>query len=313
MSVSGDGASNPVVFRRDAVRVLVPATSANLGPAFDSAGLALELVDELVAMVTDDAGVLVEVSGEGSDDLPRDSSHLVVRAMALGFSALGAAPEGFVLKCTNVIPHGRGLGSSAAAIIGGLMLARALVVEGSHQLSDDDLLQLARTMESHPDNISAALLGSFTIAWISDDGIVDAARIAVNPELRAVVAIPSFEVPTRSARAALPAQVDFSTAGFNIARSALLVHAMTQDPSLLFEATADRMHQEQRREMYAPSMALVDSLRARGIAAAISGAGPTVISLVTVDGVDFVLGLIEGQWRSFAVPIRIAGAQVTDS
>jgi hypothetical protein len=143
MSVSGDGASNPVVFRRDAVRVLVPATSANLGPAFDSAGLALELVDELVAMVTDDPGVLVEVSGEGSDDLPRDSSHLVVRAMALGFSALGAAPEGFVLRCTNVIPHGRGLGSSAAAIIGGLMLARALVVEGPHQLSDDDLLQLA--------------------------------------------------------------------------------------------------------------------------------------------------------------------------
>jgi homoserine kinase len=127
MSVSGDVGASKDSFRKDAVRVLVPATSANLGPAFDSAGLALELVDELVGMVSDDPGILVEVSGEGSDDLPRDSSHLVVRAMALCFSALGVAPEGFVLRCTNVIPHGRGLGSSAAAIIGGLMLARALV------------------------------------------------------------------------------------------------------------------------------------------------------------------------------------------
>jgi homoserine kinase len=291
----------------------VPATSANLGPAFDSAGLALDLVDELVAMVSDDAGVLVEVSGEGSDDLPRDSSHLVVRAMALGFSALGAAPAGFILRCTNVIPHGRGLGSSAAAIIGGLVLARALVVDGHERLSDDDLLQLALTMESHPDNIAAALLGSFTIAWTSEEGVADAARIEVNPELRAVVAIPSFEVATKAARQALPTQVDYATASFNIARSALLVHAMTDDPSLLLEATADRMHQEQRRSMYAPSMALVDSLRAKGIAAAISGAGPTVISLVTVNEVDSVLSSIEGEWRAFALPIRAAGAQIADS
>jgi len=313
MSVSGDVGESKVSFRTDAVRVLVPATSANLGPAFDSAGLALELVDELVAMVTDDPGVLVEVTGEGSDDLPRDSSHLVVRAMALGFSALGATPQGFVLRCTNVIPHGRGLGSSAAAIIGGLVLARALVIDGTDRMSDDDLLQLALTMESHPDNIAAALLGSFTIAWTTEAGRADAARIDVNPQLRAVVAIPAFEVPTKAARAALPAQADYAQASFNIARSALLVHAMTQDPSLLLEATSDRLHQEQRRSMYAPSMELVDSLRSRGIAAAISGAGPTVIALVAVDEVDSVLGLIEGDWRAFALPIRSSGALVTDS
>jgi homoserine kinase len=313
MSVSGDVGESKVSFRTDAVRVLVPATSANLGPAFDSAGLALELVDELVAMVTDDPGVLVEVTGEGSDDLPRDSSHLVVRAMALGFSALGATPQGFVLRCTNVIPHGRGLGSSAAAIIGGLVLARALVIDGTDRMSDDDLLQLALTMESHPDNIAAALLGSFTIAWTTEAGRADAARIDVNPELRAIVAIPAFEVPTKAARAALPAQVDYAQASFNIARSALLVHAMTQDPSLLLEATLDRLHQEQRRGMYAPSMELVDSLRSRGIAAAISGAGPTVIALVTADQVDAVLGIIEGDWRAFALRIRASGAQVLDS
>ncbi len=313
MSVGGDVEGNGIVFRRDAVRVLVPATSANLGPAFDSAGLALELVDELIAMVSDDPGVLVEVTGEGADDLPRDSSHLVVQAMALGFRALGAAPDGFVLRCSNVIPHGRGLGSSAAAIIGGLVLARALVVDGAERLNDDDLLQLALTMESHPDNIAAALLGSFTIAWTTDGGIADAVRIEVNPDLRAVVAIPAFEVPTKAARQALPAQVDYATASFNIARSALLVHAMTDDPSLLLEATADRLHQEQRRGMYAPSMALVDSLRAKGIAAAISGAGPTVIAFVSVDQVDSVLGAIEGEWRAFPLEIRATGALATDS
>jgi len=305
-----DGAA---MFTREPVRVLVPATSANLGPAFDSAGLALDLVDELVAMISDDPGVLVEVTGEGSDDLPRDSSHLVVRAMALGFSALGGAPTGFVLRCTNVIPHGRGLGSSAAAIIGGLVLARGLVVDGHERLSDDELLQLALTMESHPDNIAAALLGSFTIAWTTDEGIADAVSIEVNPQLRAVVAIPAFEVPTKAARQALPVQVDYATAGFNIARSALLVHAMTEDPSLLLEATADRMHQEQRRGMYAPSMALVDTLRANGVAAAISGAGPTVIAFVSDDEVDAVLGMIEGQWRATSLPIRSVGAQVANS
>jgi homoserine kinase len=155
-------------------------------------------------------------------------------------------------------------------------------------------------------------MGSFTIAWTTEAGRADAARIDVNPELRAVVAIPAFEVPTKAARAALPAQVDYAQASFNIARSALLVHAMTKEPSLLLEATSDRLHQEQRRGMYAPSMALVDALRARGIAAAISGAGPTVISFVTVDEVDSVLGLIEGEWQSFSLPIRVAGAQITD-
>lgn len=313
MPADGDALGSEIAFRRDAVRVLVPATSANLGPAFDSAGLALDLVDELIAMVSDDPGVLVEVTGEGADDLPRDSSHLVVQAMALGFRALGAAPQGFVLRCANVIPHGRGLGSSAAAIIGGLVLARGLVIDGHERMSDDDLLQLALTMESHPDNIAAALLGSFTIAWTTADGVADAARIEVNPELRAVVAIPAFEVPTKAARQALPAQVDYATAGFNIARSALLVHAMTEDPSLLLEATADRLHQEQRRGMYAPSMELVDALRSRGIAAAISGAGPTVIAFVTVDEVDSVLGLIEGEWRALPLGIRSVGAQVVDS
>jgi len=313
MSAGSDQRSQRDLFRREAVRVHVPATSANLGPAFDSAGIALELVDELVAMISDDAGVVVEVTGEGSDNLPLDSSHLVVQAMALGFSALGAEPEGFILRCTNVIPHGRGLGSSAAAIIGGLVLARGLVVGGQERLSDQGLLQLALTMESHPDNIAAALLGSFTIAWISDEGVADAARIRVHPDLRAVVAIPSHEVPTKSAREALPAQVDFSTAGFNIARSALLVHALSEDLSLLLEATADRMHQEQRRGMYGRSMELIDSLRAQGVAAAISGAGPTVISLVSSDEVDSVLGMITGEWRTLTLTIRAAGAAVIDS
>lgn len=146
--------------RRDPMRVVVPASSANLGPAFDSAGLALEIVDDLVAMITDDDGVLIEVAGEGADDVPLDDSHLVARAMALGFAAMDAHPRGFILRCNNSIPHGRGLGSSAAAIVGGLVLARALVLAGDTLLPDTELLQIARAMESHPDNISAALFGA---------------------------------------------------------------------------------------------------------------------------------------------------------
>ena len=129
--------------RRDAARVVVPATSANLGPAFDSAGLALAIYDELIAMVTDDDGILVEIAGEGEGRLPLDESHLVVRSMRAAFDAMGADVPGFVLRCANAIPHGRGLGSSAAAIIGGIVLARALVVDGRERMTDGDVLQLA--------------------------------------------------------------------------------------------------------------------------------------------------------------------------
>jgi len=294
--------------RREAARVLVPATSANLGPAFDCAGLALDLCDEYVAMISDDATIVVEVTGEGAGVLKTDSSHLVAQSIALALRAAGEEATGFVLRCTNAIPHGRGLGSSASAIIGGLVLGRALLIDGDARLSDDDLLQLALQLESHPDNLAAALHGGFTISWLDADSRGHVVRQDAHPELRAVVAIPEFEVATKGARAALPAQVSHADAAFNAGRSALLVHAVTRAPEYLLAATEDRLHQEPRRGMYVPSMDLVDRLRAQGIPAAISGAGPTVIALVSADEADAVVDMIGDDWAARVLEIRAAGA-----
>ena len=267
-------------FRSEAVRVLVPASSANVGPGFDSAGLALAVYDELIAMVTDDEGVLVEVAGEGADEVPRDERHLVVAAMRTAFAAMGQQPTGFVLRCRNAIPHGRGLGSSAAAIIGGMVLARAMVVEESGAaITDEELLALATTMESHPDNLSAALHGGFTIAWLDDAGSPGCVRMNAHPDLRAVLAVPTETLPTSDARRVLPASVSCADAVYNVSRSALLVHAMTRQPDLLWEAMSDRLHQPARAHAYPEASALMASLRDAGVPTAISGAGPSVIAV----------------------------------
>src|SRR6201996_3466331 len=143
-------------FRGGAVHVRVPATSANLGPGFDALGLALELVDDLVARIGED-GLAIDVAGEG-ETLPRDEAHLVVKAMRATFDRLGGQPRGLELSCANRIPHGRGLGSSASAIVAGVLLARSLVLGGEQQLGDADVLALASELEGHPDNVAACLL-----------------------------------------------------------------------------------------------------------------------------------------------------------
>lgn len=296
--------------RRDAVRVVVPASSANLGPGFDCAGLALSIVDEAVAMVTDDPGVLVEVVGEGSDDVPLDESHLVVRAMAAGFDWLGVRPAGFVLRCTNVIPHGRGLGSSAAAIIGGITLARAMVDDGPSRMTDSDVLQVGLAFERHPDNLAAALYGGFTIAWLDDDGFADAVRLKVHADVQTVVLIPSDEMPTTTARAMLPSSVPFASAAFNVSRAALLVHALTHDPAVLMPATEDRLHQHARAAGFPRSVAMVASLRDAGIPAVISGAGPSVLAFAPGDADAVIVALArEGDWSVRQAAVADHGAR----
>ena len=268
--MSGDVRTGPV-------RVLTPASSANVGPGFDSLGLALAIHDELVAMVTEDEGVLVEVAGEGEHEVPRDDRHLVVRAMNAAFDAMDVRPSGFVLRCRNAIPHGRGLGSSAAAIIGGMVLARAMVPGAD--FDDDALLATATTMEAHPDNLAAALFGGFTVAWLADDGRPGAVRLTPHAAIRAVVVVPTQTLATVKAREVLPASVPHVDASHNAARSALLVHAMTARPDLLWEATSDRLHQQARSSVYPDSVDLMSRLREAGYAAAISGAGPSVVVL----------------------------------
>lgn len=290
----------------------MPATSANLGPGFDALGLALALHDHCAAMVTEDPGVLVTIEGEGAAALPTDDRHLVARAMALAWDAMGVHPPGVVIRCANSIPQGRGLGSSAAAIVAGILLARGLAEEGESLLPEGEILGLATRMEGHPDNVAAALLGGFTTAWIdSDDAHASAVTRAVHPTLRPVVFVPSNPMSTKEARRLLGDTVSRSDAVFNLGRTALLAHALVSEPTLLFPATEDRLHQDARASAYPASHALVSALRARGIAAVVSGAGPTVLALTTEDDERASgIALAPEGWRAVAVPVDADGARV---
>lgn len=260
----------------DAVRVRVPATSANLGPAFDCAGLALTCHDDLEFALADE-GLTCEISGEGAGELPVDESHLVVRAFRAACAELGWAPPGLRMVARNAIPQGRGMGSSAAAVVAGAVAAWALY-PGSATVDVDAVLRLVTEMEGHPDNVAACLLGGATLSWTTEHG-ARAERIDVHPEVLPVVLVPHATLATRVARGLLPAVVPHADAAHNAGRSALLVHALTRDPGLLLEATDDRLHQRQRGPAMPESLALLDRLRAEGHAAVVSGAGPSVLVL----------------------------------
>jgi homoserine kinase len=264
------------------VAVAVPATSANLGPGFDCLGLALDLHDLLFAEVVPD-GLAVEVTGEGSGTLPRDERHLVVRAMRAAFAELGVVPPGLRLRFENGIPQSRGLGSSSAAIVGGLALARALTTD-SDRLDDRALLRLANALEGHPDNVAPALLGGFVVCGQAGEDVW-ALEAPVAPAVRAVAFVPPTGVSTEAARGLLPAQVDHRDAAANTGRAALLVAALAGagDDAVLHRATEDFLHQQYRSTAMPASYELVRSLRADGVAAFISGAGPTVLALLTGD------------------------------
>jgi homoserine kinase len=262
-------------FRPGVASVRVPATCANLGPGFDALGLALALYDEVEAHTAAD-GLSVAVHGEGAD-LPRDETHLVVRAMRATFDKLGGQPPGLSLTCRNRIPHSRGLGSSAAAIVAGVLLARALVVGGEQLLPGEDVLVLAAQLEGHPDNVASCLLGGFTIAW--SDPHARAVRLEPHDSVRPVVLIPPFSASTHEARRLLPATVPHTDAAFAAGRAALLVAALTTRPEALFAATEDRLHQGYRAPAMPETAELVQRLRDEGHAAVVSGAGPTVLVL----------------------------------
>jgi homoserine kinase len=296
-------------FRAGAVHVRVPATSANLGPAFDAASLALALYDDTVARIGDD-GLVLDVAGEGADEVPRDDSHLVARAMRTVFERLGGQPRGIELVCANRIPHRRGLGSSAAAIVAGVLLGRALVVGGDTALPDAHVLALAAELEGHPDNVAACLLGGLTIAW-SGDGGTEAVRLEPDPAVSPVLFVPPATASTDEARDLLPEQVPYADAAFNVARSALLVTALTARPDTLLAATDDRLHQPYRAASIGESAALLSKLRATGLPAVISGAGPTVLVLGrTPAEVGAALEQAPDGWRAEEVAVAHRGAHL---
>ena len=271
-------------FKAQPMQVQVPATSANLGPGFDCLGLALTMFDRYIAQVQDEPGVDVDVTGEGADDVARSDKNLVIKAMYKGFEFLGGKPRGIALRQLNVIPHGRGLGSSASAIVGGLSLARALVLGGNERMSDEAMLVLANEMEGHPDNVAAAIYGGANIAWQDLQRgamVAQSVHIEVDARIGALAFIPATSVATSKARKMLPESIAHSDAVRNSSNAALLVHALEHRPDLLHTATADFLHQSYRKEAMPQSFALLTKLRNAGVAAFISGAGPTVLVLHT--------------------------------
>jgi homoserine kinase len=264
---------------RPAVRIRVPATSANLGPAFDCAGLALSCWDDLDVAVTD-GGLEVSVTGLGAGELPTDESHLVVRAFRAACAELGWTPPGLRVAARNGIPQGRGMGSSAAAVTAGVLAAWALCPDVPG-VDDAAVLRLCSELEGHPDNVAPCLLGGATLSWTTPSG-ARAERLTVDPRVAPVLFVPTETLSTHVARGLLPDAVPHADAAHAAGRSALLVHALTREPALLFEGTEDRLHQAQRSPAMPESAALLGRLRADGHAAVVSGAGPCVLVLAVL-------------------------------
>ena len=271
-------------FKAQPVQVQVPASSANLGPGFDCLGLALTMNDRYMAQVMDEPGVDIDVTGEGAESIPTSDKNLVIKAMHKGFDFLGGRPRGISLRQLNVIPHGRGLGSSAAAIVGGLALSRALVLGGNERMSLEDMLNIANEMEGHPDNVSAAIYGSANLAWQESQRghvVAQSLNFEVDPRIGVLAFVPSTELSTSKARKMLPESIPHSDAVKNSSNVAVLLQALQHRPDLLLGATQDYLHQSYRKDAMPNSFTLMTKLRSAGVAAFISGAGPTVLVLHT--------------------------------
>lgn len=298
----------------DHVRVSVPATAGNLGPGFDALGMALGVVDDLEVRAVASSSVTIEIEGEGASSLARDESHLVVQALRAALDHVGASQTGLWVRAVNRIPHGRGLGSSAAAVVAGIVAARALIAE-PEALPASEVLRLANAFEGHPDNAAPAIYGGATVAWKDADG-AHARALPVSDELETAVLIPSSILPTKQARAVLPATVPHVDAAFNVGRAALLVHALAGSPEDLFTATFDKLHQGYRADVLGPATLMVKTLRDRGLAAVVSGAGPSVLVLGTSlaeaglasGSPEWLQGIGGDSWRVVHTVERVPGA-----
>jgi len=298
-------------------RATVAASSANLGPGFDSLGLALALYDEISAETTSGTTV-VHIEGEGEGQVPTGSENLVAVAIRRGLAAAGAEAAGLKVHCRNAIPHSRGLGSSAAAVVGGLAVANALVAQWDRPpLSTEQLIQIAGEFEGHPDNASASVLGGAVVSWSEpapdDAGSAPgyfAAPLRLHPDIRLFPGVPQERSCTAETRVLLPELVSHQAARFNVSRVALLVVALTQRPDLLMAATEDLLHQPQRAPAMPASAEYLDVLRSHGVAAVLSGAGPSVLAFT--DGADLPAAAVQfGGEHGFAVREMAVGEPVS--
>jgi homoserine kinase len=296
------------------VAVKVPATSANLGPGFDTLGLALALYDELEVAVRDEPGATVEVIGVGEGEVPTDESNLVVRAIAHTFDAVGVPLPGLNLRARNSIPHGRGMGSSGAAIVSGIMAAKGLL-EGVVDLDAQQLLALANDMEGHPDNVAPALFGGLTIAWVTPEG-PRFKKLIVHRGVSPLVLVPEHVMSTALARSLQPQSVPHEDAVFNVSRSALLVAALIQSPELLHAATEDKLHQSYRASAMPETDRLITLLRDNGFAAVVSGAGPSILVLGSdpsqrLAAARLVEEAAQTRWQPLMLAVDFKGATVS--
>lgn len=298
--------------------VKVPGTSANLGPGYDSLGLALSIYDTLTVETLGTGELEFELSGEGADTLPRDASHLVVRAIDLALDRLGFQRSGLKITAVNVNPHGRGLGSSASAVVAAVTAANALVPEESRQ-DRDWILQLTSEIEGHPDNVAPAIFGGLALSW-QDSEQYSSTRADVAPDVIPVVAVPDYELSTETARGLLPASVGHHAAAMNSGRAALLIHALTAQPEFLLPGTEDYLHQSYRAQAMRPSADLISALRSAGHAAVVSGAGPTVMVLANGEreaatvaefiGAFTAANTPDVGWRVMTLAVDVQGARV---
>ncbi|KQM58248.1 MULTISPECIES: homoserine kinase [unclassified Agreia] len=295
------------------VTVKVPATTANLGPGFDTLGLALALYDELTVTVREQPGATVQVSGVGEGEVPTDESNLVVRAIAHAFAAYDQPMPGLDLVARNVIPHGRGLGSSGAAIVSGIMAAKGLL-DGIVDIDALGLLALATEMEGHPDNVAPCLFGGLTIAWVTEEG-PQFKKLIVHRGVSPLVLVPQATMSTALARSLQPESVPHADAIFNVSRSTLLIAALIQSPELLLAATEDRLHQNYRAEAMPDTSRLIGLLREQGFPAVVSGAGPSILVLCSdpaqrLAAVELVESESATPWKSLVLAVDFKGATV---
>ncbi|PJJ72738.1 homoserine kinase [Diaminobutyricimonas aerilata] len=295
------------------VHVKVPATSANLGPGFDTLGLAVALYDELEVTVREQPGATVDVRGVGEGEVPTDESNLVVRSIGHAFARAGVPMPGLDLVAHNSIPHGRGMGSSGAAIVAGIMAAKGLL-EGIVELDAQDVLTLATDLEGHPDNVAPAIFGGLTIAWMTPDG-PQHKKLTVHRGVSPLILVPEATMSTKLARSLQPASVPHEDAIFNVSRSALLIAALIQSPELLHAATEDKLHQSYRASAMPETDRLITVLRANGLAAVVSGAGPSILVLGSSPAERQVAAALvdanaDTAWQALMLAVDFKGATV---
>jgi homoserine kinase len=294
------------------VTVKVPATSANLGPGFDTLGMALSFYDELQVEAVAGNEIHVEVHGEGAGEVPTDGSNLVAKTIKYVFDRYKQTLPGLKLVAHNVIPHGRGMGSSGAAVVSGIMAAKGLL-EGIVEISSKDLLDMATELEGHPDNVAPALFGGLTIAWEDEFG-PHHKKLFVHRGVSPLELVPANKMSTALARSLQPESVPHDDAVFNVSRSALLIAALTQSPELLMAATEDKLHQEYRAEAMPETNALIQLMRSHGHAAVVSGAGPSVLVLASDPAERLEAAKLAAekypQWQALLLAVDFKGATV---